>query len=100
MPCWNSRRDDAYFNGEETEPMASLYNTTVLQKNRAKILTYEGNTKLTVSPTDLGIDAVILPIGTMHNYDGSHWIIKSEETFPGRFDLFNNASIPVMARLI
>ena len=88
----------SYFGGEESQIMTSLYNTTVLQKDRARIFSYEGNTKLAVAPIDLGIDAVILPMGTMHNYNGSHWITKVEETFVGRFDLFNNVSIPVMGR--
>ena len=87
-----------YFGGEEIQPMASLYNTTVLQKNRAKIFTYEPNTKLIVDPTALGVDAIILPMGGMHNYNGSHWYVKTEETFKGRLDLINASNIPVMGR--
>ena len=90
----------AYFGGQETQVMTALYDTNVLQKDRAKVFSYETNTKLAtgVAPTDLGIDAVILPMGTMSNYDGSHWVTKVETTFAGRFDLFNNSNIPVMGR--
>lgn len=90
-----------WVNKKETVPtMASIYNVNTAQANRAKILTLEPTQKLAngVSPKDLGIDAVILPMGSMHNYDGSHWKVLTEGTFPGRFDLFNNSGIPVLGR--
>jgi len=98
-----------YFNGTHTElldffgakqepVMTAIYNTTVPQTKRAKILTLEPTQKLVVPPLELNIDAVILPMGGMHNWDGSHWKIKTETTFAGRYDLFKNSNIPVLGR--
>jgi len=86
----------AYTKGE-TMP-ASIYNQLVSQKERAKVLTLEGYQKITVAPGELGIDAVILPMGSMHNWDGSHWKVKTESTFAGRFAQFAAANIPVLGR--
>lgn len=98
-----------YFNGNQAEMeqffgqtggsmMAALYNTQIAQKDRARVLTLEPNQKVNAPIANLGINAVILPMGGMHNWDGSHWKVISEPTFPGRFDLFAVANIPVLGR--
>jgi hypothetical protein len=95
---WNIFHGDlnqmkAWLKGETITYMASLYNTSVAQNDRAKILTYCQNQKLAdgVTIENLGVDAVILPMGGIPT-DGTPW---TETTFGGRCDLFS-ASMPVM----
>lgn len=78
--------------------MTTLYKQIVPQKDRAKVLTLEANQKYTVPPKDLGIDAVILPMGGMDKWDGSHMLNYSEPTFKGRFNDFNADEVPVIGR--
>lgn len=52
------------------EPMASTYNTHVLQKDRSKMFTLEINQTITVPYEDLGTDVIILPMGGMPVING------------------------------
>lgn len=102
-PC-----DQNHFNGTQAEceaffgaqsnggtTMAATYVTTTPQAQRAKLLTLEGNQKLTVEPAQAGIDAVILPMGGMDRWDGNHMQHYVESTFAARCKQFA-AVMPVL----
>ena len=82
-----------FFGGTEVPIMTALYKQDKLQKDRAKILTLEANQALKVPVSELGIDAVILPMGGMPNKAR-----YTEPTFKGRFAQFTAAGVPVIGR--
>jgi hypothetical protein len=88
-----------YFDGKENlSTMTTLYKTTVPQKDRAKIFTWNPEQVLKVPLTQLNVDAVILPMGGESKYDGSHYNFYNEPTFPGRYELVKAAKLPVIGR--
>ena len=102
-PC-----DQNYFNGTQSEcnayfemeegaplPMTAIHNTLVAQANRAKILTLEGSQKPTLPPAEMGVDAVILPMGGMDKWDGNHMQHYVESTFAARCAEWSQA-VPVL----
>jgi GH25 family lysozyme M1 (1,4-beta-N-acetylmuramidase) len=78
--------------------MANTYNTQVPQMQRAKVLTLNGDQAIKVGPAELGIDAVILPMGGMDRWDGSHQVVYAESTFKARLAQFAAAKVPVMGK--
>ncbi len=87
----------AWINKKEIS-MTALYKQTVAQANRAKILTYRADQKINIPLADLGIDGVILPMGGMDKWDGSHMRLYSEPSFGARVEQFVAAGIPVIGK--
>lgn len=101
-----------YFNGSHEElltffgiqevkenTMASMPIQTTLQANRARVFTWRANQALkNLYPDQLGVKAIILPMGGYDKWDGSHMLIYQEPTFKGRFRLVSDSKIPVIGR--
>lgn len=102
---WNvfygSVNDMLVWVGKETT-MTTLFNTAVLQTARAKVFTYNSGQKLLagVTPSDLGADLVILPMGGMDWWDGSHMRLYTESSFRGRHAEFTGDGVPVGGKFV
>jgi hypothetical protein len=95
------RTDEQFeiWSGQKTEAqLTTLYKTDKPQASRAVSFYLPSTAKLAVTPADLKIDSIILPMGGMERWDGSHKVLYTEASFPGRFTQFNSAGIPVIGR--